>query len=78
VEDHLINKRIVYGDERAQLIEALKDPDWIPANIADLPAISGDDMNPNGVPLILGKISEVNRLRQSYLVLRDWMKRRPW
>lgn len=78
VEDVLINKRIVYDDEWSQIFDLLTDEDYVP-DVFDLPAIAdvGSDPLP-GMESNLRKIAQINRLRQSYLVLRDWMKRRPW
>jgi hypothetical protein len=78
VEDCLINKRVVYGDEWDQLWGQLGDDDWIPGSIVNLPVITQANGQTAIGTRLLRKISEVNRLRQSYLSLRDWMKRRPW
>jgi hypothetical protein len=79
VEDCLTNKRVVWPDEWSQLYDQLIEKEnWVPQDIMELKAI---DQSANGghiLQILLGKIAQVNRLRQSYLALRDWMKRRPW
>jgi hypothetical protein len=79
VEDVMINKRVVYDDEWSQIFDLLISEGYYPAEILLQPAYIGDGSDPLlGIESILRKISQINRLRQSYLVLRDWMKRRPW
>jgi hypothetical protein len=75
----LINKRIVPEDEWSQIFDLLIQDGYFPADVLELPAYNGLGEDPlPGIESILRKISQINRLRQSYLVLRDWMKRRPW
>ena len=79
VEDVLINKRIVCDDEWSQIFDLLRNEDYIPSDVFDLPANADDGSDPlPDMESNLRKIAQINRLRQSYLVLRDWMKRRPW
>jgi hypothetical protein len=80
VEDCLINKRIVFPDELSELIDQVRqnDEDWLPVNVLDLPAFGKAADYEDTLDVTLTKLSQVNRLRQSYLALRDWMKRRPW
>jgi hypothetical protein len=66
--------RTIYG-----IFELLRNEDYIPSDVFDLPANADDGSDPlPGMESNLRKIAQINRLRQSYLVLRDWMKRRPW
>jgi hypothetical protein len=46
LEDCLINKRVVYGDEWSQLWYQLGDGDWIPGSIDNLNATSLNPRHP--------------------------------
>lgn len=81
VEDVLINKRVVVDDEWAQIHDLLDDDDqftYMPRDVMFLQAYQSNEDRLPDVQRVLIKTSEINRLRQSYLCLRDWMKRRPW
>jgi hypothetical protein len=73
VEDTLISKRVVVSDEFWEVAQALKGGyqplDWTTLYTGDVE----DDTYPP-----LRKISQINRNRRDYLLLRDWSKRRPW
>jgi hypothetical protein len=79
VEDCLTNQRVVWPDEWSQLYDQLiEKEDWVPFDIMELKAIDGLANDSEILQILLHKIAQVNRLRQSYLALRDWTKRRPW
>jgi hypothetical protein len=73
VEDVLITKRVVVADEWWQAANEVQENstpvDWNRAYnlIIDQP-----------IAYFLNKISQTNRHRRDYLLLRDWSKRRPW
>ena len=72
VEDCLINKRVVHDDE------------WYITNEMHLPGFRLEWLTefaghtPSLLFGLLKKISQVNRQRRNYLLLRDWNKRRTW
>jgi hypothetical protein len=73
VEDTLISKRVVVADEFWEVAQALQGGyqplDWSKLYTVDVE----NDIYPP-----LWKISQINRNRRDYLLLRDWSKRRPW
>jgi hypothetical protein len=81
VEDVLVNSRVVYDDEWSQIFDLLRQEEFHPSDAFDLPAYTDYESSKDslrGMEKTLRKIAQINRLRQSYLCLRDWMKRRPW
>ena len=81
VEDVLINQRVVYDDEWYAIYER-RDKDYRPNDIYNTPthqhANTRLDPHVKEAERMLRKMSQFNRLRRSYLLFRDWMKRRPW
>jgi hypothetical protein len=77
VEDVLINKRVVFDDERWEIYNELRNEGYDPAKGFDIPMFAGSGRQITLEPY-LRKISQVNRRRRNYLLLRDWSKRRPW
>lgn len=81
IEDYLINKRVVLGDEKfylAGLLESDAEGDHI-FNPSELPGIPNmqKELETIYYPM-LRKISVANMNRHNFLLLRDWSKRRPW
>ena len=73
VEDTLISKRVVVNDEFWELSNVLAGGHE-PLNWNTLYSSDFED----DICLILRKISQVNRHRRDFLLLRDWSHRRPW
>jgi hypothetical protein len=73
VEDVLITKRVVVADEwwhAANEVQGNSTPvDWNRAYNVNID---------KPIAFFLKKISQTNRYRRDYLLLRDWSKRRPW
>jgi hypothetical protein len=75
IEDCSINKHVVVHDEKRSLINQL-DEYYTPADVNE--TFSYSDQIDGIVCPYLRKITEINRQRRNYLLLRDWSKRRPW
>jgi len=83
VEDTLIEQKIVHGHEAYDLYRAVFENDtrngrdWNPRIAYRNPGLY-QLYHDEYIYDIVRKIQEINRRRRNYLLLWDWMKRRPW
>ena len=75
VEDCLIENRVVVRDEFWDLSQWMKGSGGL--HVPDVSGMYEDDISENVIHVVR-KISEVNRSRRNYLLLRDWDHKRPW
>jgi hypothetical protein len=89
VEDYLMDKRVVGRDEfldrqswilenEIQLMNRDPEADFDPATMDDLAHEPKVEAAETTIRNTLGRISEVNRCRRNYLLLRDFSGKRPW
>lgn len=76
VEDILIEKRVVVRDEWWELSNWMKHTDGM--NFLTRKKEGRGEREFSHVTTLLSMMSQVNRCRRNYRLLRDWSKKRSW